>query len=174
MMSMLCNCCVRELLIMARTWFAFGLPSKTGCDTAEPGSTRARQRDLAAGTALARRQATAWRAWRAPASRGHSPAPAAGAGMVRPRPATTRLARGQQPHGRLAASNRTGGSRPASAQAARGQQPHGRRDQQLQGRLCQPWPHGCASTPQPRGRVAQPRCRLAKAQAGAPWRGLAP
>jgi hypothetical protein len=29
----LCNCCVRELLILARTWFAFGLPSKTGCDT---------------------------------------------------------------------------------------------------------------------------------------------
>jgi hypothetical protein len=33
MMSMLCNCCVRELLILARTWFAFGLPSKTECDT---------------------------------------------------------------------------------------------------------------------------------------------
>jgi hypothetical protein len=32
MMSMLCNCCVRELLILARTWFAFGLPFKTGCD----------------------------------------------------------------------------------------------------------------------------------------------
>jgi hypothetical protein len=32
MMSMLCNCYVRELLILARTWFAFGLPSKTGCD----------------------------------------------------------------------------------------------------------------------------------------------
>jgi hypothetical protein len=32
MMSMLCNCCVRELLILTRTWFAFGLPSKTGCD----------------------------------------------------------------------------------------------------------------------------------------------
>jgi transposase InsO family protein len=28
----LCNCCVRELLILAHTWFAFGLPSKTGCD----------------------------------------------------------------------------------------------------------------------------------------------
>jgi hypothetical protein len=28
----LCNYCVRELLILARTWFAFGLPSKTGCD----------------------------------------------------------------------------------------------------------------------------------------------
>jgi hypothetical protein len=38
MMSMLCNCCVRELLILARTWFAFGLPSKTGCDTC-PGGT---------------------------------------------------------------------------------------------------------------------------------------
>jgi hypothetical protein len=32
MMSMICNCCVRELLILAHTWFAFGLPSKTGCD----------------------------------------------------------------------------------------------------------------------------------------------
>jgi hypothetical protein len=32
-MSMLCNCCVRELLILARTWFAFGLPSKTECDS---------------------------------------------------------------------------------------------------------------------------------------------
>jgi hypothetical protein len=32
MMSMLCNCCVRELLILARTWFTFGLPSKNGCD----------------------------------------------------------------------------------------------------------------------------------------------
>jgi hypothetical protein len=29
----LCNHCVREFLILARTWFAFGLPSKTGCDT---------------------------------------------------------------------------------------------------------------------------------------------
>ena len=28
----ICNCCVRELLILARIWFAFGLPSKTGCD----------------------------------------------------------------------------------------------------------------------------------------------
>jgi hypothetical protein len=34
-MSMLCNCCVRELLILARTWFTFGLPSKTGCDNIE-------------------------------------------------------------------------------------------------------------------------------------------
>ena len=33
MMFMLCNRCVRELLILARTWFTFGLPSKTGCDT---------------------------------------------------------------------------------------------------------------------------------------------
>jgi hypothetical protein len=32
MMSMLCNCRVRESLILARTWFAFGLPSKTGFD----------------------------------------------------------------------------------------------------------------------------------------------
>jgi hypothetical protein len=28
----LCNRCLREFLILARTWFAFGLPSKTGCD----------------------------------------------------------------------------------------------------------------------------------------------
>jgi hypothetical protein len=32
-MSHLCNRHVREFLILARTWFAFGLPSKTGCDT---------------------------------------------------------------------------------------------------------------------------------------------
>jgi hypothetical protein len=29
----LCNHCVREFLILARTWFAFGLPSKTVCDS---------------------------------------------------------------------------------------------------------------------------------------------
>jgi hypothetical protein len=28
----LCNRYVREFLILTRTWFAFGLPSKTGCD----------------------------------------------------------------------------------------------------------------------------------------------
>jgi hypothetical protein len=28
----LCNRRVREFLILARTWFAFCLPSKTGCD----------------------------------------------------------------------------------------------------------------------------------------------
>jgi hypothetical protein len=33
MMSHLCNRCVRELLILARTWFAFGLPSKSGVTT---------------------------------------------------------------------------------------------------------------------------------------------
>jgi hypothetical protein len=33
MMSHLCNRCVRELLILARTWFAFGLPSKPGVTT---------------------------------------------------------------------------------------------------------------------------------------------
>jgi hypothetical protein len=32
MMSHLCNRRVREFLNLARTWFAFGLPSKTGCD----------------------------------------------------------------------------------------------------------------------------------------------
>jgi hypothetical protein len=30
----LCNRCVREFLILAHTWFAFDLPSKTGCDRA--------------------------------------------------------------------------------------------------------------------------------------------
>jgi hypothetical protein len=29
----ICNRCGREFLILVRTWFAFGLPSKTGCDT---------------------------------------------------------------------------------------------------------------------------------------------
>jgi hypothetical protein len=29
----LCNRCVREFPILARTWFVFGLPSKTGCDS---------------------------------------------------------------------------------------------------------------------------------------------
>jgi hypothetical protein len=33
MMSHLYNHCVREFLILARTWFAFGLPSKTWCDS---------------------------------------------------------------------------------------------------------------------------------------------
>jgi hypothetical protein len=33
MMSHLCNRRVREFLILTCTWFAFGLPSKTGCDT---------------------------------------------------------------------------------------------------------------------------------------------
>jgi hypothetical protein len=32
MMSQLCNHCVREFLILARTWLTYGLPSKTGCD----------------------------------------------------------------------------------------------------------------------------------------------
>jgi hypothetical protein len=36
MMSHLCNRRVREFLILARTWFAFGLPSKTGCDISTP------------------------------------------------------------------------------------------------------------------------------------------
>jgi hypothetical protein len=30
--SQLCNNCVREFLILTHKWFAFGLPSKTGCD----------------------------------------------------------------------------------------------------------------------------------------------
>jgi hypothetical protein len=32
----LCNHCVREFLILARTWFTFDLPSKTWCDTMPP------------------------------------------------------------------------------------------------------------------------------------------
>jgi hypothetical protein len=52
-MSMLCNCCVRELLILARTWFTFGLPSKTGCDT------RAQRGRLGVGEAVAREAAGA-------------------------------------------------------------------------------------------------------------------
>jgi hypothetical protein len=35
MMSHLCNLCVREFLIMARTWFTFDLPSKTECNIME-------------------------------------------------------------------------------------------------------------------------------------------
>jgi hypothetical protein len=35
MMSHLCNRCVREFLILARTWFAFGLPSKPGVTVGE-------------------------------------------------------------------------------------------------------------------------------------------
>jgi hypothetical protein len=34
----LCNRCAREFLMLARTWFAFGLPSKTGCDRIYPNS----------------------------------------------------------------------------------------------------------------------------------------
>jgi hypothetical protein len=33
MMSHLCNHCVREFLILSRTWLPFGLPSKTRCDS---------------------------------------------------------------------------------------------------------------------------------------------
>jgi hypothetical protein len=35
MMSHLCNRRLREFLILARTWFASGLPSKTRCDISE-------------------------------------------------------------------------------------------------------------------------------------------
>jgi hypothetical protein len=51
MMSMLCNCCVHELLILTRTRFAFGLPSKTGCDRGGRGSPA---RSDGVGRALAR------------------------------------------------------------------------------------------------------------------------
>jgi hypothetical protein len=33
--AQLCNHCVHEFLILAHTWFAFGLPPKTGCDKIE-------------------------------------------------------------------------------------------------------------------------------------------
>jgi hypothetical protein len=36
MMSHLCNRHVCEFLILARTWFTFSLPSKTGRDTVVP------------------------------------------------------------------------------------------------------------------------------------------
>jgi hypothetical protein len=51
MMSMLCNCCVCELLILARTWFAFGLPSKTGCDREDREKVGRRGREKGAGDA---------------------------------------------------------------------------------------------------------------------------
>ena len=38
----LSNRCVREFLILARTWFTFGLPSKTGCDRLRPRGLRER------------------------------------------------------------------------------------------------------------------------------------
>jgi hypothetical protein len=40
----LCNRYVREFLIPARTWLAFGLPSKTECDSG--GESSVVQRDL--------------------------------------------------------------------------------------------------------------------------------
>jgi hypothetical protein len=36
----LCNRCVHEFLILTRTWFAFGLPSKTGCDSSGENEAR--------------------------------------------------------------------------------------------------------------------------------------
>jgi hypothetical protein len=45
MMSMLCSCCVRELLILARTWFAFGLCWGEGIDA----TLRSRPSPIAAG-----------------------------------------------------------------------------------------------------------------------------
>jgi hypothetical protein len=42
----LCNSCVCELLILVRTWFAFGLPSRTGCDSINR-SSRVCSSDLA-------------------------------------------------------------------------------------------------------------------------------
>jgi hypothetical protein len=37
-MSHLCNRCIREFLILARTWFAFDLSFKTGYDSPAPQS----------------------------------------------------------------------------------------------------------------------------------------
>jgi hypothetical protein len=42
-MSHLCNRCVRELLILARTWFAFGSPSKPGVTASLGRALRHRQ-----------------------------------------------------------------------------------------------------------------------------------
>jgi hypothetical protein len=36
----LCNCHVCEFLILAHTWFVFGLPSKTGCDNDARGNSQ--------------------------------------------------------------------------------------------------------------------------------------
>jgi hypothetical protein len=66
----LCNCCVRELLILARTWFAFGLPSITRCDNSEEDRRaqqgRAVDADLENGHRVASRNATRrpWASWR--------------------------------------------------------------------------------------------------------------
>jgi hypothetical protein len=51
MMSHLCNRRVREFLILARTWFAFGLPSKTGCDTMKASMSSTEGRTLWPGLA---------------------------------------------------------------------------------------------------------------------------
>jgi hypothetical protein len=48
MMSHLCNRCVLEFLILTRTWFAFGFPSKTGCDKYQLGLCHSGERILCA------------------------------------------------------------------------------------------------------------------------------
>jgi hypothetical protein len=50
----LCNCCVCELLILARTWFAFGLPSKTGCDRKREKEVGGRREEETLGTVRSR------------------------------------------------------------------------------------------------------------------------
>jgi hypothetical protein len=40
MMNHLCNQCVREFLILAHTWFTFGLPSKPGVIGSSEGVAR--------------------------------------------------------------------------------------------------------------------------------------
>jgi hypothetical protein len=78
-MSMLCNCCVRELLILARTWFAFGLPSKTGCDSSSVALLPALDRWAALAAMASASVGQPWRAW------GSSPDP--GSHRLRPRSA---------------------------------------------------------------------------------------
>jgi hypothetical protein len=46
----LCNSCVRELLILTRTWFAFDLPSKPGCDRGRREGEPVHRDDHGAGT----------------------------------------------------------------------------------------------------------------------------
>jgi hypothetical protein len=46
MMSHLCNCCVREFLILAHTWFTFGLPSKIGCDNEDQDDEPPQEEDI--------------------------------------------------------------------------------------------------------------------------------
>jgi hypothetical protein len=54
------NRCVHEFLILARTWFSFGLPFKTGCDTS---GIRADPRGFTGVCGLGVQVYGAWRMW---------------------------------------------------------------------------------------------------------------